>query len=245
MRGILTPETLALFLYFVLPGLVLVKVYDLIVPTSRRDASAAFLDGLAYSFMILAVGFWPYLLLVSSQKPLPDGLYYFLLFLLTILIVFVAPIALALFYYRSRTKGFLQGKVPDPTPTPWDWFFSGKGPHASLDPETKRPVCYVRFRLKEGDNMGGYFGQYSLASSFPTTSQVYVEEAWRLNEDGTFGERVESTVGAIVNLEECELVEFVAVDVPPRNAAEADENTDSDNEDDEERQIRQNEARQE
>jgi len=57
MSGILTPETLALFLYFVVPGIVLVKVYDLIVPTTRRDASAAFLDALAYSFMILAVGF--------------------------------------------------------------------------------------------------------------------------------------------------------------------------------------------
>ena len=57
MSGILTPETLALFLYFVVPGIVLVKVYDLIVPTTRRAAGAAFLDALAYSFMILAVGF--------------------------------------------------------------------------------------------------------------------------------------------------------------------------------------------
>lgn len=37
--------------------------------------------------------------------------------------------------------------------------------------------CYVRFHLKEGDNLGGYFGQYSLASSFPNAQQIYVEEA--------------------------------------------------------------------
>lgn len=54
MTGILTPETLSLFLYFVVPGIVVVKVYDLIVPSTRRDAGAAFLDALAYSFMILA-----------------------------------------------------------------------------------------------------------------------------------------------------------------------------------------------
>ena len=41
----------------------------------------------------------------------------------------------------------------------------------------------------------------------------YVEEAWRLHEDGSFAEPVASTVGAVVNLEECELVEFVAIDL--------------------------------
>lgn len=214
MPGILTPEALALFLYFVVPGLVLVKVYDLIVPSNRREATAAFLDSLAYSFMILAVGFWPYLLLLNLRDSMSGGLFYFLLFILTVVIVFVVPITLAVLYYRSRTKGFLEGKVPDPTPTPWDWFFSGKGPAASLDPGTKKPVCYMRFRFKEGDSMGGYFGQYSLASSHPRAQQVFIEEAWRLNDDGTFGERVVSTVGAVVNLADCELVEFVAVDLP-------------------------------
>lgn len=222
MNGILTPETLALFLYFVVPGIVVVKVYDLIVPTTRRDASAAFLDALGYSFMILAVGFWPYLLLLTAREELPGWLYYLLLFLLTLFLVFFVPTGLAVWYYRARTKGFLKGRVPDPTPTPWDWFFSDKGPEASLDTETGKPVCYLRFHLKDGDNVGGYFGQYSLASSFPNVQQVYVEEAWRLHEDGSFAEPVTSTVGAVLNLEECALVEFIAINVPS-NGAESDE----------------------
>jgi len=225
MTSILTPETLALFLYFVVPGIVLVKVYDLIVPTTRRDASSAFLDALAYSFMILAVGFWPYLLLVTAREQLAGWLYYLLLFILMLLLGFFVPAGLAVWYYRARTKGFLKNRVPDPTPTPWDWFFSGKGPEASLDTETGKPVCYVRFHLKEGDNLGGYFGQYSLASSFPNAQQVYVEEAWRLHEDGSFAEPVASTVGAVVNLEECELVEFVAVEFPP-DGVESDDTED-------------------
>ncbi len=214
MTAILTPETLTLFLYFVVPGIVAVKVYDLIVPTTRREASAAFLDALAYSFMILAVGFWPYLLLVTARAQLAGWLYYLLLFVLTLLLVFFVPAGLAVCYYRARTKGFLKDRVPDPTPTPWDWFFSGKGPGASLDAGTGKPVCYVRFHMKEGDDLGGYFGQYSLASSYPNAQQVYVEEAWRLHEDGSFAEPVASTVGAVVNLEECELVEFVAIELP-------------------------------
>ena len=119
MTGILTPETLVLFLYFVVPGIVLVKVYDLIVPTTRRDASAAFLDALAYSFMILAVGFWPYLLLVTAREQLAGWLYYLLLFVLTLLLVFFVPAGLAIWYYRARRVGILKDKVPDPTPTPW------------------------------------------------------------------------------------------------------------------------------
>lgn len=76
----------------------------------------------------------------------------------------------------------------------------------------------MRFHLKEGDNVGGYFGQYSLASSFPNGHQVYVEEAWRLHDDGSFAEPVASTVGAVVNLEECELVEFIATKLPSDSA---------------------------
>lgn len=56
MSRILTPETLALALYFVVPGLVLVKVYNLIVPTNRREAGSSFPDAPVYSFMFLAVG---------------------------------------------------------------------------------------------------------------------------------------------------------------------------------------------
>jgi hypothetical protein len=215
MSWILTPEALALFLYFVVPGLVLVKVYDLIVPTNRRDAGSAFLDSLVYSFMFLAVGIWPYLLLASYRDALYVWLYYGLLLLLSVLIAFVVPTVAAVLYYRSRTRGFLEGKVPDPTPTPWDWYFIGKGPAASVDANTGKPVCYVRFHTKEGEDFGGYFGQYSLASSFPTAQQIYVEETWRLNEDGTFGEKVTNTVGGIVSLEECRLIEFVSIDLPP------------------------------
>lgn len=95
-------------------------------------------------------------------------------------------------------------------------------PGSQLDAETGKPVCYVRFHLKEGDDVGGYFGQYSLASSYPNAQQVYVEEAWRLHEDGSFAEPVASTVGAVVNLEECELVEFVAINLPS-GGVESDE----------------------
>jgi hypothetical protein len=84
-----------------------------------------------------------------------------------------------------------------PNPTPWDWFFSNRAGN-----------YYVRFHRKEGKDLGGYFGEKSFAASSPNAQQIYVEEVWRLGEDGKFIERVEGTEGAMVNSEDCELIEF-------------------------------------
>jgi len=40
---------------------------------------------------------------------------------------------------------------------------------------------------------------------------VYIEEAWRLDEDGKFAEPIEGTKGTIVNREDCSLVQFLEV----------------------------------
>jgi hypothetical protein len=56
--------------------------------------------------------------------------------------------------------------------------------------------------------LGGYFGENSFATSSPEPQEIYVEEVWRLDEDGRFVERVEGTDGAMVNREDCELIAF-------------------------------------
>ena len=84
-----------------------------------------------------------------------------------------------------------------PNPTPWDWFFSNRAGN-----------YYVRFHLKEGKELGGYFGENSFAASSPNAQQIYVEEVWRMDEDRRFIERVAGTEGAFVNREDCELIEF-------------------------------------
>ena len=66
----------------------------------------------------------------------------------------------------------------------------------------------MRFHLKEGKELGGYFGENYFAASSPNVQQTYVEEVWRLDADGKFLERVEETEGAMVNREDCVLIEF-------------------------------------
>ena len=66
----------------------------------------------------------------------------------------------------------------------------------------------MRFRRKEGKDLGGYFGKNSYAASSPNAQQIDVEEVWRLDEDGKFIERIEGSEEAIVNSEDCELIQF-------------------------------------
>jgi hypothetical protein len=66
----------------------------------------------------------------------------------------------------------------------------------------------VRFQRKEGKDLGGYFGEHSFAASSPNAQQIYIEEVWRLDEDGKFIERVEGSEGAMVNSEDYEFIEF-------------------------------------
>jgi Family of unknown function (DUF6338) len=192
-------QTLVLFIYFVVPGFVMVKAFDLIVPTERRSFGDSIVEVISYSFIVLVIWIWPLIGILSLEGNIHPVSYYGLLFVTTILIAFVTPAFLAWRFYKSRTVGFLRGKTPHPAPTSWDWFFEqGK-------------IYWVRFHLKDGEKLGGYYGANSFATSFPNTQQVYVEELWRLDEEGTIVQQVTGTRGAIINKEDCELIEFLEV----------------------------------
>jgi hypothetical protein len=55
LADILRLETLALFLFFVVPGFLAIRVYDLIVPSERRDFGQSVIDVVTYSLLNLAV----------------------------------------------------------------------------------------------------------------------------------------------------------------------------------------------
>jgi hypothetical protein len=95
-------------------------------------------------------------------------------------------------------RGTLKNLGTKPSPTPSDWVFSH---------EAGKHFC-VRFHRKEGEDLGGYFGENSFAASSPNGQEIYVEEVWRVDEDGRFVERVEETDGAMVNREDCTRIEF-------------------------------------
>src|SRR5215207_4006678 len=101
------PEAVILLLYVVVPGYVVVKVYDLLAPGERRSVGEAIIDILAWSFMLMLLWFWPFVAMYEYGDSLGTWLHYLILFVLTILAVFATPLLAAYLLYRVRHRGFI------------------------------------------------------------------------------------------------------------------------------------------
>lgn len=205
MADILTPETLAFFLFLVVPGFVAMQTYDLIVPTEQRNFGESFVELITYSIFVWAVWFLPYLALVSNRGSLGEALYWILFVVGLVLVLLISPIVLATGYYKLLTSRrlralltrMLKKNIVDPTSTPWDFFFQ------------EDRVVLVRFYLKTGEMFGGLYAKGSNASSFPQDQQIYVHKLYRLDAEGRFVQEVENTQGAIINQEDCKMIGFL------------------------------------
>jgi hypothetical protein len=70
------------------------------------------------------------------------------------------------------------------------------------------------FHLKDGTRFGGYFGLDPHASSFPAEPEVYVQDVWRVDERGRFGENIAGNAGMVVRYADCSLMEFYRTEEP-------------------------------
>lgn len=84
----------------------------------------------------------------------------------------------------------------DPTPTAWDYAYRGMG------------RAFVRALTPEGQWIGGYFGDDSFASSFPEPRELLLEHAFKMHEDGSFGDAVEDTTGVYIRCDDVRVIEF-------------------------------------
>ena len=198
------PQVLILFLFLLIPGFLLIRVFERFHPERfhpgvRRSTGQQIIDIVIWSIVILAIWFLPTVILLQRGPELSYWLYNLLLFVFILLGLFATPLLLGYIFHRLELRGTLEKFTPDASPAPSEWIFShGAGKH-----------YYVRFHRKEGKDLGGYFGENSFsASSANGQEEIYVEEVWRLDEDGRFIERVEGTGGAIVHKEDCDLIEF-------------------------------------
>jgi|GEM_PF-1983001 len=201
--NILKPDTLTLFLYFVLPGFVAVKVYDLLIPTERRDFGASLIEVVSYSLFNWVLFAW---LLTVHDAADPSVLDFGGSWWARIAYVFVSPALLALLVYAFRRRQFgpvnwaldrLHVSIVHPMPTAWDEFIS------------RREPCFMLFHLKSKDLVGARFSTDSFATTWPGPQQVYVEELWIVNPNTrAFVRRAPNTKGAIIKLEDCDFVEM-------------------------------------
>jgi hypothetical protein len=118
--------------------------------------------------------------------------------------LFAVPAVLGLLVAGARRSDRVRGWLGSwtsihPAPTAWDYAFS--------TPKSR----YVRVRLHGGQNVGGLFGAASFASSYPEPQDLFIEQAWRLDREGSFIEPIPFSEGILVRHETIEVVELLGV----------------------------------
>lgn len=193
MADLLAPEKLNLFLFFVVPGFVSLKVYDLMVPSARRDFSASIIEVISFSMINFAAWYWLIDLSNRNDLRIDAPVFYYLTMSLVLL---VSPTLLAIVGYWFLGSNFLRGRVVHPTPMSWDFLFK------------QGRSYWLLFHLKSGQKLGGFYSSNSFASSFPHSQEVYVEQLWRVDANGRFLEKADRTAGAVIRADECMLIEL-------------------------------------
>lgn len=111
--------------------------------------------------------------------------------------LFIAIPAAAAWCISRLERGRRAGRY-DAAPTAWDSAFS------------RRTSCFVRARLNTGIWVGGWYGkQRSRASGYPHAADIFLESAYEMGEDGSFGPRVQGTSGLYLRMEDVDVLEFV------------------------------------
>ncbi|EAM8492641.1 hypothetical protein ASR65_21640 [Salmonella enterica] len=188
-----------IFLLFVIPGFISMKVYSVLRPNAIFDTSKAIIEIVSYSCMNYAIWFVPIYYIESSEFYLTHPVLYFLIYLS---ILFISPILLTIFFSWMRTWNWLCTFMPHPTGKAWDYFFGLKVP------------CWVIVTLKDGKKIAGKYGANSFASSAPEPEQIYLEEHWVLNDDGGLERPRVSTLGILILSKDIEHLEFFRFEPP-------------------------------
>jgi hypothetical protein len=182
-----------LFILFIIPGFISIKAYQLLYPSSAKDAKDLVIDAIAYSCINYAILGFP---IYYIQNYLIKSFSVFDIYIYVILILLVMPIALVLIWQKIRKCEWAQRSAPHPTALPWDYVFG------------KRESYWVTITLKNESKIGGLYGENSFTSHSPYPQEIYLEEHWLLDKDGNFVRKVTNTVGILVLKDEISHLEF-------------------------------------
>ncbi|MCX6998843.1 MAG: DUF6338 family protein [Candidatus Sumerlaeota bacterium] len=187
-------DKLLLFIAFVIPGFISLKVYELLHPGILKDPGKQLIDAVAYSCVNYALLFWPIHLVESSAlvKIYPNIHVAFCVF-----VILIAPIIWVILWSYIRTRKILLKVVHHPTQKPWDYVFS------------KREPYWIKIFLKDGTKIGGKYAGKSFTSSAPAEEQIYLEETWILNDKGGLERPKKRTAGVIITSKEISYIELM------------------------------------
>ncbi len=85
----------------------------------------------------------------------------------------------------------------DPTATAWDFAADHMGPG------------FVRVYTSDDTWVGGRSEDKSYFSGYPETREIFLQEAWELDEDGVFIQPIPRTAGVWIRCDDAQFVQFL------------------------------------
>ena len=187
-------DKLVLFVAFFVPGFIALQIYSLLVSIDDSDLPKRLPAVVAYSAVHYAITGW--IILVAPENLRIAAAYLVVL----ILPIFWPPVVL-LIRDPKRWGPIICSRelfesILSPEASPWDRVFTNK-------------ARFVRVKLKTGGFAGGFLGVGSVVSAYPCPEQLYISNAFTLDQKtGEFGEELANT-GILVNGAEISIIELI------------------------------------
>ncbi|PSN06758.1 DUF6338 family protein [Siccibacter turicensis] len=185
---------LILFVLFIMPGFISMKVYKIFYPSADKETTKLIIDIVSYSCINYAILLIPIYWIEKQKTFISHPFAYYVFYLFALIII---PCLLPLILLYLRKVRFFRKYLPHPTNRPWDYFFS------------TNQRCWVLVTLKNGKKYGGIYGYSSFASGAPEPEQIYLEEHWALDNNDEIDHQLKDTLGILILTNEIESVEFI------------------------------------
>lgn len=186
-------DKLTLFIMFIVPGFISIKIYDLLYPSSEKSKTKSIIDCVTFSCITYII--WVVLLDVQHWNWITTNHFY--KFFAYIVYLFITPIALTFSWKKIRELKCIDKRIHDPIGSPWDKFFSQK------------PCCWIIVSLKNGEKIAGFYGEKSFTSGAPAPEQIYLEETVLLDAEGNLTRKVNNSLGVMILRDEISSLEFI------------------------------------
>jgi hypothetical protein len=185
----LTVDKIEMFLFFVVPGFISLKVWGFLNRSPRFRLSESLLEAVIFSSINALI----FLRLFDTLRQINTIAAYGVIFILF-------PVIWPWLFWLLSQIPFFRARL---TPTAWNHFF------------VNIEDCFILLHLKNNQLMGGLYSGKSFASSYPEKADLYVEQLWQLDEKGAFLAPVENSGGILVSFEEVHFIEIFKLDFTP------------------------------
>jgi len=181
------------FILFFIPGFISLKIYDFLILGEKRDFSKSFAEAIGYSCLNYGAFSWLLLIIHSNNFHNTNPICYFIFIFL---ILFIFPIIWPILFIQALKYKPLKKYFNNLIPKPWDYVF------------LKREPYWIIIYLKNGNKVAGIYDMDSFASLYPVEEQIYMQQAWKLDDQDRFIKAIERSKGVIVMREEISLIKF-------------------------------------